>query len=63
MIKLTEKGKSVYGIIDIKPCWCRISEYDWVMKYGEKKGHHFEAVANNPTELKALVDMGLIEIE
>ena len=60
MIQLTQKGKEIYGEfklkVDIEGEWC-------VLRLNNSTLYKGTQIASNPLELKALLDMGLIEIK
>jgi len=60
MIKLTELGKKIYGDfeieVDIETEFC-------VIRIKNSKLYKGTQIAQNPTDLKSLLDMGLIEFE
>jgi len=56
MIQLTQKGKEIYGDRKIQ----RVVLMDGIIRFGDTNRY---IIASNPLELKALLDMGLIEIK
>lgn len=62
MLQLTQKGKEVYGDVSL-----RIEKGKLYVRYVKVISDVLEeigsySIASNPLELKALVDLGLIEI-
>lgn len=63
MIQLTQKGKEIYGDKEVTFYTGKLS-----IRYEIKKSDYLTefgsyVIASNPLELKALLDMGLIEIK
>lgn len=56
MIQLTQKGKEIYGDRKIQ----RVVLMDGIIRFGDTNRC---IIASNALELKALLDMGLIEIK
>lgn len=78
MIQLTQKGKEIYGDREIDITEVRKADYDYLMyvivRYANAGGANNDGtpklkvvghtiIASTPLELKALLDMDLIEIK
>lgn len=66
MIQLTQKGKEIYGNYKVEAKYEQ--HIDRKAKYFQSvfeisDGESHVVIATNPLELKALLDMGLIEIK
>lgn len=71
MIQLTQKGKEIYGDCNIIHVYTSLEPRNDVKDFSEHfkciygffiGKEKFHILASNPTELKALIDLGLVEI-